>query len=89
MYFYALASLGLALGLVGLLVIFSLLALAQKRDAPLERLESFLREERGRQGRLILLGEWPAAAWRLPRRKPLPGKAYVPPAAEYQGRRPV
>jgi hypothetical protein len=54
MYFYALTALGLALGLV---VLFCLLDMAQRMDAPLERRESCPREKRIRGARLIPLGE--------------------------------
>jgi hypothetical protein len=47
---YGLLALGVAVGVVALLIIFSLLALARKGEAHLERLESCSREKGRRQG---------------------------------------
>ena len=77
MYLYAMAILGFVLALGAALIIFSLLALAQKGESYRERLAACSPEENKGQNRLPLLKRWPLTPGWFPQRI-LPGKASGP-----------
>jgi len=75
MYFYALLILGLALWLGLALVAYSLLSMAKKEDAFLDRMEGLLQKNLGPPGELRTLRRCPPAIRRAPSEKVRAGKA--------------